>query len=162
MATGAAARWPQLGAGSTRAPGLCQGLGGQCRDWWGGMAPPTHPLSPSRMCSLPWWARSENGAEGEKTVPGKSHSSQRSGTKTSTSRTGPRTLRARGGESRRAPAAVLPWPAWGTTTFSSPTLCRLSVGGEGSPFEQQAAGAVLDLMGDENHNLNKSKQLLKW
>ncbi|KAF1542187.1 ATP-dependent RNA helicase DDX54, partial [Eudyptula minor] len=38
----------------------------------------------------------------------------------------------------------------------------LSVGGEGSPFEQQAAGAVLDLMGDENHNLNKSKQLLKW
>lgn len=39
---------------------------------------------------------------------------------------------------------------------------RLSVVGEGSPFEQQAAGAVLDLMGDENHNLNKSKQLLKW
>ncbi|XP_064024507.1 ATP-dependent RNA helicase DDX54 isoform X1 [Pogoniulus pusillus] len=38
----------------------------------------------------------------------------------------------------------------------------LSVGGEGSAFEQQAAGAVLDLMGDENHNLNKSKQLLKW
>ncbi|XP_035196893.1 ATP-dependent RNA helicase DDX54 [Oxyura jamaicensis] len=38
----------------------------------------------------------------------------------------------------------------------------LSVGGEGSPFEQQAAGAVLDLMGDENHNLNRSKQLLKW
>ncbi|XP_033924195.1 ATP-dependent RNA helicase DDX54 isoform X2 [Melopsittacus undulatus] len=38
----------------------------------------------------------------------------------------------------------------------------LSVGGEGSPFEQQAAGAVLDLMGDENHNLNKNKQLLKW
>uniref|UniRef100_A0A8B9S7Y5 ATP-dependent RNA helicase DDX54 n=1 Tax=Apteryx owenii TaxID=8824 RepID=A0A8B9S7Y5_APTOW len=38
----------------------------------------------------------------------------------------------------------------------------LSVGGEGSPFEQQAAGAILDLMGDENHNLNKSKQLLKW
>ncbi|NXK73606.1 DDX54 helicase, partial [Amazona guildingii] len=38
----------------------------------------------------------------------------------------------------------------------------LSVGGEGSPFEQQAAGAVLDLMGDENHNLNKSRQLLKW
>ncbi|KFQ53373.1 ATP-dependent RNA helicase DDX54, partial [Nestor notabilis] len=38
----------------------------------------------------------------------------------------------------------------------------LSVGGKGSPFEQQAAGAVLDLMGDENHNLNKSKQLLKW
>lgn len=50
----------------------------------------------------------------------------------------------------------------GGTTFSSPTLCRLSVGGEGSPFEQQAAGAILDLMGDENHNLNKSKQLLKW
>uniref|UniRef100_A0A8B9CL55 ATP-dependent RNA helicase DDX54 n=1 Tax=Anser brachyrhynchus TaxID=132585 RepID=A0A8B9CL55_9AVES len=38
----------------------------------------------------------------------------------------------------------------------------LSVGGEGSPFEQQAAGAILDLMGDENHNLNRSKQLLKW
>ncbi|NWX34796.1 DDX54 helicase, partial [Notiomystis cincta] len=38
----------------------------------------------------------------------------------------------------------------------------LSVSGEGSAFEQQAAGAVLDLMGDENHNLNKNKQLLKW
>ncbi|XP_074776810.1 ATP-dependent RNA helicase DDX54 isoform X1 [Athene noctua] len=38
----------------------------------------------------------------------------------------------------------------------------LSVSGEGSAFEQQAAGAVLDLMGDENHNLNKSRQLLKW
>ncbi|XP_042684830.1 ATP-dependent RNA helicase DDX54 [Centrocercus urophasianus] len=38
----------------------------------------------------------------------------------------------------------------------------LSVGGEGSAFEQQAAGAVLDLMGDEGHNLNRSKQLLKW
>ncbi|XP_071619512.1 ATP-dependent RNA helicase DDX54 isoform X2 [Heliangelus exortis] len=38
----------------------------------------------------------------------------------------------------------------------------LSVGGEGSAFEQQAAGAVLDLMGDENHNLNKNRQLLKW
>jgi len=36
------------------------------------------------------------------------------------------------------------------------------VGGEGSAFEQQAAGAVLDLMGDESHNLNRSKQLLKW
>lgn len=36
------------------------------------------------------------------------------------------------------------------------------MGGDGSAFEQQAAGAVLDLMGDENHNLNKSKQLLKW
>lgn len=46
--------------------------------------------------------------------------------------------------------------------LSPPTLRRLSIGGEGSPFEQQAAGAVLDLMGDENHNLNKSKQLLKW
>ncbi|XP_065594785.1 ATP-dependent RNA helicase DDX54 [Cyrtonyx montezumae] len=38
----------------------------------------------------------------------------------------------------------------------------LSVGGEGSAFEQQAAGAVLDLMGDESHSLNRSKQLLKW
>ncbi|XP_019394878.1 PREDICTED: ATP-dependent RNA helicase DDX54 isoform X2 [Crocodylus porosus] len=38
----------------------------------------------------------------------------------------------------------------------------LSVTGEGSAFEQQAAGAVLDLMGDETHNMNKSKQLLKW
>uniref|UniRef100_A0A8D2N358 ATP-dependent RNA helicase DDX54 n=1 Tax=Zonotrichia albicollis TaxID=44394 RepID=A0A8D2N358_ZONAL len=33
---------------------------------------------------------------------------------------------------------------------------------ERGAFEQQAAGAVLDLMGDENHNLNKNKQLLKW
>uniref|UniRef100_A0A8D0HB29 ATP-dependent RNA helicase DDX54 n=1 Tax=Sphenodon punctatus TaxID=8508 RepID=A0A8D0HB29_SPHPU len=38
----------------------------------------------------------------------------------------------------------------------------LSIGGEGSPFEQQASGAVLDLMGDDSRNMNKSKQLLKW
>ncbi|XP_053136337.1 ATP-dependent RNA helicase DDX54 [Hemicordylus capensis] len=38
----------------------------------------------------------------------------------------------------------------------------LCVGGEGSAFEQQASGAVLDLLGDENQNLNKSKKLLKW
>uniref|UniRef100_A0A8C8RGC1 ATP-dependent RNA helicase DDX54 n=1 Tax=Pelusios castaneus TaxID=367368 RepID=A0A8C8RGC1_9SAUR len=38
----------------------------------------------------------------------------------------------------------------------------LSVGGEGSTFEQQASGAVLDLLGDETHNMSKSKQLLKW
>lgn len=65
-----------------------------------------------------------------------------------------------GGKSGGAPAAVPSQPVWGL--LSSTPLCRLSVGGEGSAFEQQAAGAVLDLMGDENHNLNKSKQLLKW
>jgi len=91
-------------------------------------------------------------------VPGKSRSRRRNGTRTSTSRTGPRTSRASGGERGEAPAAARA----GGAPLSSPTLGRLSVGGEGSAFEQQAAGAVLDLMGDENHNLNKSKQLLKW
>uniref|UniRef100_A0A4X2K1T3 ATP-dependent RNA helicase DDX54 n=1 Tax=Vombatus ursinus TaxID=29139 RepID=A0A4X2K1T3_VOMUR len=38
----------------------------------------------------------------------------------------------------------------------------LSIGGEGSAFEQQASNAVLDLMGDEAHNLTKGRQLLKW
>uniref|UniRef100_A0A8C3HZ22 RNA helicase n=1 Tax=Chrysemys picta bellii TaxID=8478 RepID=A0A8C3HZ22_CHRPI len=38
----------------------------------------------------------------------------------------------------------------------------LSIGGEGSAFEQQASGAVLDLLGDETHNMSKTKQLLKW
>ncbi|XP_044304899.1 ATP-dependent RNA helicase DDX54 [Varanus komodoensis] len=38
----------------------------------------------------------------------------------------------------------------------------LCVGGEGSAFEQQASSAVLDLMGDENQNMNKNKQRLKW
>ncbi|XP_020833758.1 ATP-dependent RNA helicase DDX54 [Phascolarctos cinereus] len=38
----------------------------------------------------------------------------------------------------------------------------LSISGEGSAFEQQASGAVLDLMGDEAHNLTKGRQLLKW
>ncbi|XP_074061906.1 ATP-dependent RNA helicase DDX54 isoform X1 [Macrotis lagotis] len=38
----------------------------------------------------------------------------------------------------------------------------LSIGGEGSAFEQQASGAVLDLMGDETHNMTKGRQLLKW
>ncbi|XP_061458852.1 ATP-dependent RNA helicase DDX54 [Rhineura floridana] len=38
----------------------------------------------------------------------------------------------------------------------------LCISGEGSAFEQQASGAVLDLMGDENRNMNKNKKLLKW
>lgn len=83
--------------------------------------------------------------------------------RSSTSPTDPRTSRARGGESGSNPAALLCHPA--AEGCSHRFFCpphRLSVGGEGSPFEQQAAGAVLDLMGDENHNLNRSKQLLKW
>ncbi|XP_006005488.1 ATP-dependent RNA helicase DDX54 isoform X1 [Latimeria chalumnae] len=38
----------------------------------------------------------------------------------------------------------------------------LSVKGAGSSFEQQASGAILDLMGDEDRDLTKSKQMLKW
>ncbi|KAK2102640.1 hypothetical protein P7K49_020307 [Saguinus oedipus] len=38
----------------------------------------------------------------------------------------------------------------------------LSVGGEGGAFEQQVAGAVLDLMGDEAQNLTRGRQQLKW
>ncbi|KAM6155282.1 ATP-dependent RNA helicase DDX54 [Rhynchocyon petersi] len=33
---------------------------------------------------------------------------------------------------------------------------------DGGAFEQQAAGAVLDLMGDESQNMNRSRQQLKW
>lgn len=38
----------------------------------------------------------------------------------------------------------------------------LRVGGDGGAFEQQVAGAVLDLMGDEAQNLNRGQQQLKW
>ncbi|XP_078083148.1 ATP-dependent RNA helicase DDX54 [Mustelus asterias] len=38
----------------------------------------------------------------------------------------------------------------------------LSLSGEGTTFEQQASGAVLDLMGDETGNMQKQKQMLKW
>ncbi|XP_037367020.1 ATP-dependent RNA helicase DDX54 [Talpa occidentalis] len=38
----------------------------------------------------------------------------------------------------------------------------LSVGGDGGAFEQQVAGAVLDLMGDEGQNLTRTRQQLKW
>ncbi|XP_036908044.1 ATP-dependent RNA helicase DDX54 [Sturnira hondurensis] len=38
----------------------------------------------------------------------------------------------------------------------------LSVGGDGGAFEQQVAGAVLDLMGDEAQNLTRAQQQLKW
>uniref|UniRef100_A0A8D2D0K2 ATP-dependent RNA helicase DDX54 n=1 Tax=Sciurus vulgaris TaxID=55149 RepID=A0A8D2D0K2_SCIVU len=38
----------------------------------------------------------------------------------------------------------------------------LSVGGVGGAFEQQVAGAVLDLMGDEAQNLTRGQQQLKW
>ncbi|KAM5311720.1 ATP-dependent RNA helicase DDX54 [Glossophaga mutica] len=38
----------------------------------------------------------------------------------------------------------------------------LSVGGDGGTFEQQVAGAVLDLMGDETQNLTRGRQQLKW
>ncbi|XP_069789283.1 ATP-dependent RNA helicase DDX54 [Narcine bancroftii] len=38
----------------------------------------------------------------------------------------------------------------------------LSLSGEGTTFEQQVSGAVLDLMGDEAEDMQKQKQLLKW
>lgn len=39
---------------------------------------------------------------------------------------------------------------------------RLSLGGEGTVFEQQASSAVLDLMGDEGDRLNQHKNIMKW
>ncbi|TMS08531.1 ATP-dependent RNA helicase DDX54 [Larimichthys crocea] len=38
----------------------------------------------------------------------------------------------------------------------------LSLGGEGTAFEQQASTAVLDLMGDEGERLNQHKNIMKW
>uniref|UniRef100_A0A3Q3G3G5 RNA helicase n=1 Tax=Labrus bergylta TaxID=56723 RepID=A0A3Q3G3G5_9LABR len=38
----------------------------------------------------------------------------------------------------------------------------LSLGGEGTAFEQQASSAVLDLMGDEGAKLNQHKKIMKW
>uniref|UniRef100_UPI00398ED3FE ATP-dependent RNA helicase DDX54 n=1 Tax=Pristiophorus japonicus TaxID=55135 RepID=UPI00398ED3FE len=38
----------------------------------------------------------------------------------------------------------------------------LSLSGEGTTFEQQVSGAVLDLMGDEAEDMQKKKQMLKW
>ncbi|XP_036132592.1 ATP-dependent RNA helicase DDX54 isoform X1 [Molossus molossus] len=38
----------------------------------------------------------------------------------------------------------------------------LSIGENGGAFEQQVAGAVLDLMGDEAQNLTRGRQQLKW
>ncbi|XP_035523875.1 ATP-dependent RNA helicase DDX54 [Morone saxatilis] len=38
----------------------------------------------------------------------------------------------------------------------------LSLGGEGTAFEQQASSAVLDLMGDEGERLNQHKKIMKW
>uniref|UniRef100_A0A672Z6N4 ATP-dependent RNA helicase DDX54 n=1 Tax=Sphaeramia orbicularis TaxID=375764 RepID=A0A672Z6N4_9TELE len=38
----------------------------------------------------------------------------------------------------------------------------LSLGAEGSAFEQQASSAVLDLMGDEGEQLNQHKKILRW
>ncbi|NWZ69149.1 DDX54 helicase, partial [Acrocephalus arundinaceus] len=81
---------------------------------------------------------------------------------------GQKRKRVRGGE-EDGPRKKLQQPAQQDEDFYIPYRPKdfesergLSVGGEGSAFEQQAAGAVLDLMGDENHNLNKNKQLLKW
>lgn len=38
----------------------------------------------------------------------------------------------------------------------------LSLGAEGTAFEQQASSAVLDLMGDEGERLNQHKNMMKW
>ncbi|KAJ0057117.1 hypothetical protein NL108_002034, partial [Boleophthalmus pectinirostris] len=38
----------------------------------------------------------------------------------------------------------------------------LSLGGEGTSFEQQASTALLDLMGDEGDKLNQHKNMMKW
>ena len=45
----------------------------------------------------------------------------------------------------------------------SPTpLCSLSIGGDEGAFEQQVAGAALDLMGDEAQSLTRGRQQLRW
>uniref|UniRef100_A0A8C5DMZ4 RNA helicase n=1 Tax=Gouania willdenowi TaxID=441366 RepID=A0A8C5DMZ4_GOUWI len=38
----------------------------------------------------------------------------------------------------------------------------LSLGAEGTAFEQQASSAVLDLMGDEGDRMNQHKSIMKW
>lgn len=38
----------------------------------------------------------------------------------------------------------------------------LSLGGQGTSFEQQASTALLDLMGDEGDQLNQHKTMMKW
>uniref|UniRef100_A0AAA9S5F1 ATP-dependent RNA helicase DDX54 n=1 Tax=Bos taurus TaxID=9913 RepID=A0AAA9S5F1_BOVIN len=38
----------------------------------------------------------------------------------------------------------------------------LSIGGDGGAFEQQVAGAALDLMGDEAQSLTRGRQQLRW
>ncbi|KAK1884282.1 ATP-dependent RNA helicase DDX54 [Dissostichus eleginoides] len=38
----------------------------------------------------------------------------------------------------------------------------LSLGGEGTAFDQQASSAVLDLMGDDGNKLNQNKSVMKW
>ncbi|XP_037609033.1 ATP-dependent RNA helicase DDX54 [Sebastes umbrosus] len=38
----------------------------------------------------------------------------------------------------------------------------LSLGKEGTAFEQQASSAVLDLMGDDGNKLNQNKNMMKW
>uniref|UniRef100_A0A8C9Z6P1 ATP-dependent RNA helicase DDX54 n=1 Tax=Sander lucioperca TaxID=283035 RepID=A0A8C9Z6P1_SANLU len=38
----------------------------------------------------------------------------------------------------------------------------LSLGGEGTAFDQQASSAVLDLMGDDGAKLNQHKSIMKW
>ncbi|KAA8584573.1 hypothetical protein FQN60_008358 [Etheostoma spectabile] len=38
----------------------------------------------------------------------------------------------------------------------------LSLGGEGTVFDQQASSAVLDLMGDDGAKLNQHKSIMKW
>ena len=89
-----------------------------------------------------------------------------SGTRRSTFPTGPRTLTASGGEWLLVLAGV----EWGGRLgppsqpqgVSPPSLCSLSIGGDGGAFEQQVAGAVLDLMGDEAQSLSRGRQQLKW
>lgn len=80
--------------------------------------------------------------------------------------TGPRTSTASGGE---WPASLGPCVGQAGPDgphqlcgVSPPSLCSLRVGGDGGAFEQQVAGAVLDLMGDEAQNLNRGQQQLKW
>lgn len=41
-------------------------------------------------------------------------------------------------------------------------VVRLSLGGGGGNFEEQASSAVLDLMGDDGERLNQHKALMKW
>lgn len=125
-----------------------------------GLKSDTGPL-PARVSSQRLWARNSQSQDPTKEPKGGGRRPV-SETRSFMSPTGPRISTVSRGECELRAQSWVDREGLGLLIKSPTGICRLRVGGTGGAFEQQVAGAVLDLMGDEAQNLSRGRQQLRW